>query len=150
MICEHYEELASLYVDNELDNQGEAELFAHLRDCGSCRGFLRSALQARTSLLHEYPPPVPDTLDRRMDRLVHGRPLAVHPVRWRAFVTRRYLVPAPAAIAAVLFVLLSFGALFTTLRFRTAERPASASNYVLLMPEVEVRGVYQSQSQTIR
>ncbi len=150
MNCEHYEELASRYVDNELDGAGEAEVFGHLRDCESCRGFLRTALQARTSLLHDYPPPVPETLDRRMDRLVRERPHAVHAVRWRAFVAHRYLVPAPAAIAVVLFVLLSFGALFTMLRFRTAERPSSASNYVLLLPEVEVRGVYQSQSQNIR
>ncbi len=150
MNCEHFEELASRYIDKELDDAGEAEMFAHLRDCLLCRGFLRTAMQTRTSLLRDTPPPVPQTLDRRIDRLVRQRGRVSHARQWKEFITRRYLVPAPAAIAVILFILLSFGALFTTMRVRTAEQTATGSNYLVLMPEVEVRAVYQNQSQNVR
>ena len=48
MTCNEYQEWISAYVDNELDEERAAPLFAHLGACTECRGFFRDALQLRS------------------------------------------------------------------------------------------------------
>lgn len=53
MTCNEYQEWISAYVDNELDEEKAAVLFAHLGSCAECRGFFRESLELRSLLLDD-------------------------------------------------------------------------------------------------
>ena len=53
MTCNEYQEWISAYVDNELDEERAAPLFAHLGACAECRGFFRGSLELRSLLLDD-------------------------------------------------------------------------------------------------
>ena len=152
MNCEHYQEMASRFADGELEGAGEAEMFTHLQSCETCRSFLRTAMQVRLSLVRDTPPVVPDSLDRKVSLISKQKAGVRTPVHfnWKGLLGRRLLVPAPAFAAAVLLLLASLGALATTLIIHSEQRAQMAANYIMLLPEVEVRGVYQAPSQNIR
>ena len=110
-------------------------------------------MQVRAAAISDTPPTVPESLDLRISALSKQR-AATHVAvqfRWKEILTRRLLIPAPAAIAAILLILASLGALVTTLTYRAQEQAqiASGENYILLLPPVEVRGIYHAPSQNI-
>jgi len=50
--CEEYQELISVYTDDELNDQETAELFFHLGQCSECRAMMKLMLRLRFTL-HE-------------------------------------------------------------------------------------------------
>jgi predicted anti-sigma-YlaC factor YlaD len=59
--CEKYEMLISAFLDNELDEEQQIELFSHLATCESCRKHLREIKQIKDESMQmkEYlKPPV--------------------------------------------------------------------------------------------
>lgn len=61
MSCDTYQEMVSVYIDYELDDESARTLFGHLSACAGCRQFLQKSLHFRTvaSLL-----PIPVSLPR--------------------------------------------------------------------------------------
>ena len=153
MNCERYQEFVSQFADGELQGAGESEMFAHLRGCATCRAFFRTAMQVRLSVVRDTSTVVPESLDSRVN-LIDDRSPARQPaalLRWKELFTRRLLVPAPVFAAAIILLVVSLGAFVATLTIRSEERAqmASGANYIMLLPEVEVRGIYQAPSQNI-
>jgi hypothetical protein len=45
MNCDFYQQRVSAFMDDELNDNGASELFAHLGSCTACREFLRTTMQ---------------------------------------------------------------------------------------------------------
>lgn len=59
--CEQYELYISAFIDNELDEEQQIELFEHLASCPNCRSHLKELKQIKEGTMHlkEYlTPPV--------------------------------------------------------------------------------------------
>ena len=48
--CEKYIEMAGLYLDGELDAEGQKELLGHIRSCAACRSYYETMRAVSLSL----------------------------------------------------------------------------------------------------
>lgn len=48
--CEEYQEMISVYHDNELSDKDTSEVFFHLGECSGCRTFMRSLVELRSAI----------------------------------------------------------------------------------------------------
>ncbi|MFA6540915.1 MAG: zf-HC2 domain-containing protein [Bacteroidota bacterium] len=48
--CEDYQEMISVYHDNELSDGDTSKLFFHLGECSGCRMFMRSLIELRSAI----------------------------------------------------------------------------------------------------
>ncbi len=142
MTCDDHQQMISEFLDGELATSSERDLFAHISGCTSCREFMRSSIRTREYLAREEAPRVPASLDARITRLA-GERIAVRPrVRRRILdlLKERVSVPVPALLLSSIVLALSLavgGFLFAT---RESGRGATAQ-YIMSLPEVEVRGI---------
>ncbi|MEK6756840.1 MAG: zf-HC2 domain-containing protein [Bacteroidota bacterium] len=102
---EHYQQLASQFIDHELDAPSERELFLHLSSCAECRDFLRASWELQTEILGGKPKRDVE-VERRVSREPKGR---VYPL-W----VTRISIPLPAA-ASIVFLLIVGSLLFSPL-----------------------------------
>jgi len=141
MSCDAYQEMVSVYIDYELDDESARTLFGHLSACAGCRQFLQKSLHFRTvaSLLPD--PGVPPSLDRRALAIPHATPkkgrsfIAAFWRRWR----ERIAVPLPAAALAITLLLLSTAvAILRTAGPGQAATPEPRVVYVMQLSPIEV------------
>jgi predicted anti-sigma-YlaC factor YlaD len=140
MSCDAYQEMVSVYIDYELDDESARTLFGHLSACTGCRQFLQKSLHFRTvaSLLPD--PGVPPSLDRRVLGIPKATPeqgrslTAAFWGRWR----ERIAIPLPAAALAIMLLVVS-----TAVAIIRTAGPAALPEprviYVMQMLPVEVR-----------
>ncbi len=142
MTCDDHQQTISEFLDGELATSSEPDLYAHLGGCTSCREFMRSSLRTREYLAREEAPPVPASLDARISLLAGGR-FAVRPRvshRILDLLKERVSVPVPAVVLSSIVLALSLavgGFLFAT----RESRGGATAQYMMSLPEVEVRGV---------
>jgi len=106
MSHEHYQQLASLFIDRELGPESEAELFLHLSSCVECREFLKASWQLQVDIFATKPKRSPSPA-RTQKRYVTDRGPA------RRVVSQ---TPTPSRIstfALLLMVTLIVGILFS-------------------------------------
>ncbi len=134
---EHFQELISLHIDNELADTQSAELFAHLATCGTCRTFLRTTTGIRSQIVHENLADVPERLDRRVLGMEQG-PSVKKPLDWIAPIWwTRISLPLPAA-ASLAFLIL-FCTLLISPLFMSPKNPQTASVDNLKSVPAEIR-----------
>ena len=99
MKCDDIQLMVSTYIDDALDVNSQATMFAHLATCSVCREFLRRSLELRTGLASLQQPGVPPSLDRKVMRLypLRGRRWQGAGKRMRALWSHRLSVPLPSA-----------------------------------------------------
>ncbi len=100
MKCDDIHELTNLFVDGELEAEGQQELFGHLGECPECRSFLQALLGIR-EVLHREQVDFPAEIDRVVTEAVKAAKAPLVPV-WR----RSIRLPVPVAAAAVLLIAL--------------------------------------------
>jgi len=142
MNCAAYQEDISRYLDDDLSDREEQEMFAHLAGCESCRGFVRDVMQLRNALRRIPAPEPSDSLDRRVLSIPEQWAREHHHVlsRTAGFWKQRLAVPMPAA-AAVLLAFLLTTVLALSMWFRPVEQTKPEVRYIMGLPEVEVRGI---------
>jgi hypothetical protein len=65
MDCKHYREQVSLFIDNELGQGEQTQLFDHLANCMDCHLFLDSTMKFK-SMKHGEEIAFPDEIDRNL------------------------------------------------------------------------------------
>ena len=143
MTHELYEEQVSALVDNELRDDEMELLFRHLGGCNICRRSFTAVLDLRSNLSDDVPLMAPRELD---DKVLRQTSISRHlsadrkalPSRlWK----RRISVPVPAAVAALLFIVMS---VIVSVGSRQPEsRPLEGrveAVYITMLPAVEVQG----------
>jgi hypothetical protein len=91
---EIYQQRISQFVDNELSESLEPDLFLHLRSCKECRGFLKSSWRIQNDILCAKPLPASGSFrqthqDRAMNDK-HPVPLSVNTERNHRTTTARF------------------------------------------------------------
>ena len=106
MTHEHYQQHASLYIDNALNDKDTAKLFAHLSRCEDCRAFMKLTLGVHAHMAEEELAEVPLSLDRRVLTSVAAELNRSERRAWYAPVWfTRISIPLPAA-ASILFLII--------------------------------------------
>lgn len=151
MTCSDYEERISTYIDDELEDDGARDLFAHLGNCFGCRKAMILMLNLRAGLAGQSNLLAPKELDERILSRTMGR---FHLEDRRAapgfIVGRRISVPAPAAIA-VACLLVALGVALSTFVTPSVEYTGETRVHTMFLstvPAVEVRA-YAMQPVTI-
>jgi len=83
MTCDEYQEMASQFIDDELEDNRSKEFFSHLSRCAECRAFLRGSLELRSRIQDEI------LLTRQ------------HPVVQDERFTTTFLVPLAALVGTI-------------------------------------------------
>jgi predicted anti-sigma-YlaC factor YlaD len=145
MNCETYQQNISRHFDSDLTGREAQDLFLHLAGCDQCRNLLHGMIQLRNAIRPSPAPEPPESLDRKVLSIPaqssHGhRKVFPHVASlWK----QHLAIPVPAAGAALLALLLTT-ALALTMWLRPAEQLKSANpevQYIMRLPEVEVRGI---------
>lgn len=145
MSCENIQELISEFLDGELAESQDNEVFSHLGRCQLCRRFMRTSMSVRSSLIEFEPVPVPRTLDARIEAMqVRGITPRTSLVRnIQRLLSRRLLIPAPVAIASAIILILTLawsGSLFFSDRANVYNIVAHQAQ-IIALPEVEVQAI---------
>jgi len=149
---EHYQELASQFIDHELGPESEQELFLHLGSCTECRNFLRASWQLQVDIFATKPKETSQfSAARAKERqsISQGRPR--HELDVLASIWRKK-IPMPIAAALVVLVLASSIAL-SGLWIRPQERVAETKPevvYVPRLPAIQVIGFYPPKNESKR
>ena len=140
---EHYQELISLHIDNELDDAGSAELYAHLATCDGCRKFMRTMMNVRSRIAGQELAEVSPALDRRVIGIVSESEPAEAKRSWFAPLWwTRISIPLPAA-ASIAFLILVATLLVSPAVFSSpGPRSESAETTVAKLPPT-VQGLLQ-------
>jgi predicted anti-sigma-YlaC factor YlaD len=133
MNCETNEPMVSAFVDGELTEGEETQLFAHLIECASCRAFLQQVTTLRPLVAA-----VPVT-DARLVPLHHQQYRRAGEAR-RGLWRRRVSVPVPATVAVVFALALSITASLSLILNRAESGREPASHVVYVMEPVEIEG----------
>ena len=133
MNCEQYQEQISQFIDGELLQRAETELFVHLGVCEHCRTFLKNALALRNTLTIARQVTVPPSLDQRVLNLLK------QPIPQNLFWRKRETHYSFRALGlAVIFSVLT-GILVSSLWY-TFQQPQRTIVCLTPLPEVEVNG----------
>ena len=146
MNCDQYQEYISRFIDGELENADESDLFRHLGSCEQCRTFLKSILSLRTALTGSKQITVPGRLDRRVLNLpiMTKRQSIPQNLFWHI---RKTQYSFRAIGLAIIFSVVTSVAV-SSLWF-TTQQPQRTIVCLTPLPEVEVTGyVVVASSQT--
>jgi predicted anti-sigma-YlaC factor YlaD len=140
--CEEYELLIVSYLDGESEETDKREVFLHIAECASCRGFWETMTEMKLQAAQEIRRVAPATLDRRILVGTIRRTSSTKVARlWNGLVRGRVFMPAPVALLLALF-LLSGGA---GLAFLLSSTPPPAKEVIepvvfVKFPAVEIKG----------
>jgi hypothetical protein len=149
---EHYQQLASQFIDHELGPESEQELFLHLGACTECRSFLKASWQLQADIFATKPEGAPQfgmSRGKRLQRIFQSRPQ--RELNLLASIWRKK-IPMPVAAALVVLVLASSIAL-SGLWIRPQERVAETKPevvYVPRLPAIQVIGFYPPKNESKR
>ena len=152
MSCESIQEMISAFLDGELAPSQDDEMFTHLRECRTCRGFVRSAVQLRNSLHAAGSPAVPDSLDARVVPLEASAGHHHRIAQWnihRLF-SYRLAIPAPAAIASAIALIASLVWCSMLLLNQGGLGVAAHQAHITAMPEVEVQAIFPPPTKNVQ
>ena len=144
MKCDAIAELACLFVDGELDVDGQSTLFGHLGECVECRSFLQGLLRIR-EIQHREQVVFPSEIDRGvLDAVSTQRPVRVISL-WRKSISLPVPVAAAALLLIVLIGVLTLGVVIPGEQARRqsaaneyVQTEARAANVIYVLPDVEV------------
>jgi predicted anti-sigma-YlaC factor YlaD len=137
MNCEQYQEQISQFIDGELLQTAETELFAHLGVCEHCRTFLKNVLSLKNTMTFTQQIAVPASLDRRVlvrDSSTIKKSLNKNFVRRFAETTYSFRTIGLAIILSALT-----GVLFSSF-WHTSNQQQQTIVCLTPLPEVEVTG----------
>ena len=146
MNCEEYQMLIGEYLDGEVRNGRVTALFRHLSECADCRSMFTASVAFKKSLKDIPEPPVPSSLDRRIEAIgsvsvarQHGDRKAIS-ILWR----RAVRVPVPVVMLVVIMT--------AVLSFLIVQKPAATIPvlksselqyvYIMELPPVEVKATH--------
>jgi hypothetical protein len=144
MKCDAVTELVCLFVDGELDADGQNTLFGHLGECTKCRSFLQGLVTIR-EIQHREQVVFPAEIDRVvLDAIETPKPARVITL-WRKSIH----LPMPVAIAVALLIIvigmLTFRLVIPGEQARRQSTPnayvqneSPVANVIYVLPEIEV------------
>lgn len=141
MNCEHYQLMISEFMDDELASKEMTPLFAHLAECGACRGTLQEFINLRAALMTAQVKP----MEREQARAARKRSFSDASSRLSSILRRRVEVPVPTIVlaAAAILAVLSF---FTVSRFGAEDVQRTPRRVYVISEPVETHGYYSSHS----
>ena len=138
MTCTDYQTTISQLLDNELSNDQQGGTFAHLSSCDDCREFFHASRFVRRHL--EDAPAFPASVDQAILGMARRARTK------KALVSRRVLIPLPAAAAVLLALAVS---MFVSIdAYSTSDQPEEQVIYVPTLPEIEVEATLATNQQS--
>jgi anti-sigma factor RsiW len=146
MNCEQYQEYVSQFIDGELEEGRESELFHHLSTCASCQEFLKSTMQLRSELWKTQAVPLPGQLREKNPSFPVSDHAHVRSKSQRFAWMRhsRSISLLTAGFAVLLTIILSITC--TTLWYQAHAVSNETVVFVPTLPSVEVHGHIPSSS----
>ena len=116
MNCKYYREQVSLFVDNELDQGSQVQLFDHLANCSECHLFLDSVMKFK-SMKHQEEIAFPSEVDTNLFEEIKNRKyvytLGRHGIEVKVpFWQRRVALSLPTLTAMIAAIILGLSTLF--------------------------------------
>ncbi|RPI06599.1 MAG: hypothetical protein EHM64_02350 [Ignavibacteriae bacterium] len=137
MNCERYQEFISQFIDGELDNINESDLFRHLGSCELCRTFFKNVISLRSSLAAQSPAVVPVSMDQRV-----LNPLSRNIKRpaLQNFLWLQGKARYSFRVVGLAVVLTALTSIFVSSLWYTSQQPQRTIVCLTPLPEVEVNG----------
>lgn len=155
MECDHYRELANLFLDGSLDTHTQIELFKHITGCTQCRSYVDIMTKMNTIKDREeikYPLAIDDKLFQRLaEYRMQSSKRKLSESGLFNFLKKKVVLSVPLAAAIIIFAILGgifFGTslkkypdenMMITLQQRQAVQPSTVIFFYEL-PPVDVIG----------
>lgn len=146
---EQYQQLASQFIDRELQSDAEQQLFLHLGTCTECREFLKASWKLQTDIYATMPKDAPQ-LEAVKAKELRQTSLPL-PRRAANLVAQTWRKRIQMPVAATLALLtLAGGIVLSALWFPPKEKIVETKSevvYVPRLPAIQVIGFYQPKDQ---